>query len=284
MPKTRETVKKRFFLTALLIVCFFLYPAALFAQEALESFEEEYYDFLSLQGLTKRPALNYRTLSDSAWNIAADNENGETPPHPWQNLNLGTKRRLFGEAAFRVYGPELFMSGNTAAPYGQNDGALWQGRGFNASFTGGVRFEGYGVELAFKPRLSFSQNAAFEYITPNYSGAIFAGKAETYGYYGIQGIDAPQRFGDEPFFAWDWGDSEARYTWKTLTVGFGTQAIWLGPAQINPIIHSNNAPSYPKLDFGLRRQRITLPWLGWHIGDIEARTWWGYLSESAWFD
>jgi hypothetical protein len=231
-----------------------------------------------LQGLTQRPYLNYRTLSDSAWQVQ------EGAEHPWQGLNLGTKRNLFAGVFMRIYGPELFMSGNTAAPYGQNDGALWQGRGFNVSLTGGIRFEGYGVELTFKPQLAFSQNAAFDIIQPNYGGSNFADKAEKYGYYGIGGIDAPQRFGDEPFFTFDWGDSEIRYTWKTLTIGFGTQNIWLGPAQLNPIIHSNNAASYPKLDIGLRRQRMTLPRLGWHIGDIELRAWWGYLSESDWFD
>ena len=40
-----------------------------FSQEALKSTEEEYYDFLSLMGITERPSLNYRTLSDSAWEI-----------------------------------------------------------------------------------------------------------------------------------------------------------------------------------------------------------------------
>jgi hypothetical protein len=254
------------------------------AQEALKSVEEDYYDFLSLQGITERPALNYRTLSDSVWRIKPDAETGELPQHPWQNINLGTQRNLFGAVFLRIYGPELFMSFNTAAPYGQNDGALWQGRGFNTSLTGGARLEGYGLELTFKPQLAFSQNLAFDYITPAYSGTNYTGKAESYGYYGVRSIDAPQRFGDSPFFTWDWGDSEIRYTWKTLTVGFGTQAIWLGPAQLNPIIHSNNAPSYPKLDIGLRRQRMTLPWLHWYIGDIETRAWWGYLSESDWFD
>jgi hypothetical protein len=248
------------------------------AQEALKSTEEDYYDFLALHGLTERPALNYRTLSDSIWNIA------ENESHPWQNQNLGARRRLSEHIFLRVYGPDLFTSFNTAAPYGQNDGALWQGKGFNAAFTAGARLEAWGMELTFKPQLAFSQNVDFDYIQPNYSGSNFSGKAEKYGYYGLRIIDAPQRFGDQPFFTFDWGDSEIRYTWKTLTVGFGTQAIWLGPAQLNPIIHSNNAASYPKLDFGLRRQRMVLPWLGWYIGDIELRTWWGYLSESEWFD
>ena len=49
------------------LVCFLIYlllPAILPAQEALKSVEEEYYDFLALQGYTERHALNYRTLSD----------------------------------------------------------------------------------------------------------------------------------------------------------------------------------------------------------------------------
>jgi len=266
----------KLFLIGLLIN--FISSAILPAQEELKSVEEEYYDFLALQGYTKRPTLNYRTMSDSKWNIDEEAE------HPWKGQNFGTFYPLFGNFRFRAYGPELFMSGNTAAPYGQNDGVLWQGRGFNALLKGGVRFEGYGVELTLMPHFAFSQNAAFDYIQPNYYGQNYTDKAEKYGYYGVTSIDAPQRFGYKPFFDWDFGDSEIRYTWRNLTIGFGTQAIWLGPAQLNPIIHSNNASSYPKLDIGLRRQAIITPKRKWHLGDIEVRAWWGYLSESDWFD
>jgi hypothetical protein len=255
------------------------FAVLLYAQKALKSTEEEYYDFLALQGLTERPYLNYRTLSDSAWSI------DEGAVHPWQNLNLGTPRYfLDGRLKLRFYGPELFTSFNTAAPYGQNDGALWQGKGFNTSLTGGIRLEAYGVEATFKPQLSFSQNLDFDYIQPNLAYTNYTNKAASYGYYGIPSVDAPQRFGDEPFFTWDWRDSEIRYSWRTLTIGFGTQPIWLGPAQLNPIIHSNNAASYPKLDLGIRRQAITIPKVNWYIGDIETRIWWGYLSESDFFD
>jgi hypothetical protein len=265
----------RFFYFLFLYLSFSLF---LPAQEALKSVEEEYYDFLALQELAERPALNYRTFSDSVWHV------DENASHLWQEQNLGTWQNILGGFRMRSYGPELFLSVNTAAPYGQNDGVLWQGRGFNALLKGGARFEGYGVELTLMPHFAFSQNAEFDFIQPNYSGPDFQEKAEKYGYYGVWGIDAPQRFGNKPFFDFDFGDSEIRYTWKTLTAGFGTQAIWLGPAQLNPIIHSNNAPSYPKFDIGLRRQPITLPLLNWYIGNIEFRAWWGYLSESDWFD
>lgn len=275
----------------LLLLCIF----SSVAQESLKSTEEEYYNFLSLTGTVNRPTLNYRTLSDSVWTF----NDQSTTNHVWQNNNLGSIFTLFTPETestnrfvkglkqglfLKVYGPEWFNSFNTAAPYGQNDGALWQGKGYNTSLTTGLRLEGYGFEVTFKPQLTFSQNLVFDYITPAYTGDSYTGKADTYGYYGIKYIDAPQRFGNEAFFTFDWGDTELRYTWNTLTIGFGTQAIWLGPAQLNPILHSNNAPSYPKVDIGLRRQPITLPWLDWYIGDIEGRAWWGQLNESDFFD
>lgn len=299
-------------LTAILSASF------LFSQEALKSTEEEYYDFLSLQGIVERPTLGYRTLSDSEWKfiekeVDVVDEDGNPltdeagnkltnlvmPDHPWQKNNLGTKRTLWqgknqGKNCFtrgfdhslklKIYGPEWYNSFNTAAPYGQNDGALWQGKGYNSSLTGGARLEAYGFELTLKPQVSFSQNLSFDYITPNYSGDNYAGKAEKYGYYGVTSVDAPQRFGDSAFWNYDWGDSEIRWTWKTFTTGFGTQAIWLGPARLNPIIHSNNAPSYPKFDIGLRKTAIYMPHFGWNLGDFEARAWWGILNESDYFD
>jgi hypothetical protein len=246
----------------------------IYSQEALKSTEEEYYSLLALRGIIERPYINYRTLSDSVWTLDAET------PHPWQNQNLGKRYNLFGDVFMKIYGPELFMSVNTAAPYGQNDGALWQGKGFNTSFSGGLRLEAYGLELTFKPQLSFSQNLAFEIMQSKYDSEY----GYYWGYNNNVGIDAPQRFGNDPFFTYDWGDSEVRYTWKTLTIGFGTQAIWLGPAQLNPILHSNNAPTYPKLDIGIRKQGITIPGINWYLGEIEFRMWTGYLTESAYFD
>jgi hypothetical protein len=260
-------------------VLFFCLAALSFSQEALKSTEEEYYDFLALQGIISRPTLNYRTLSDSTW-TAPDTKDSTL----WSSAALGTRKTVSDAITYKIYGPEWFNSYNTASPYGQNDGALWQGKGYNSSLTGGARLEAYGWELTLKPQLSFSQNQDFDYITPNYSGSTYAGKGAVYGYYGVQYVDAPQRFGDSSFFTFDWGDTEIRYTKKNITAGFGTQTIWLGPAQLNPIIHSNNAPSYPKFDIGFRKTALFLPFTNWYLGDAEFRGWWGYLSESDYFD
>lgn len=267
-----------------------LLPPLLSAQEALKSAEEEYYDFLSLTGQAERPTLGYRTLSDSEWTITDEN-------HIWAGNNLGTKFTLWenehpAENRFangidqsvkvRIYGPEWYNSYNTASPYGQNDGALWQGKGYNTSFTAGARLEAYGFEVTFKPQLSFSQNKEFDLMD---NSAYYTNKyAYIWGYGNNVGVDAPQRFGDSSFWTYDWGDTEARWSWHTFTVGFGTQSIWLGPAWLNPILHSNNAATYPKVDVGLRKTEIYMPFLGWDLGAVEGRIWTGYLTESDYFD
>jgi len=262
---------RKCFLLALLCLSFPF--SSLFAQEAIKSVEEIYFNFLVLRGLAQRPYLNFRTMSDSVWNIDADLE------HPWHSKRFGTFHPLFGDLRVRIYGPELFMSANTIAPFGQNDGVLWQGRGFNTMFRGGVRIEGHGLELTLVPHFAFSQNAHFDILPPHNESEF----SYFWGYH-VGGVDAPQRFGNRPFFDWDFGDSEIRYTWENISIGFGTQAIWLGPSYLHSILHSNNAPAYPRFDIGLRRQRIILPWLGWDIGEVEARLWVGRLTKSEFFD
>lgn len=308
-----NTMKKPSAFTVFAAALLFFSIGAAYSQEALKSTEEEYFDFLSLLGLTERPALNYRTLSDSVWaiketdtgNTTAEDSDAEAnadskaetinrpekTPHPWQNNNLGTKKTLWKSSAentnwftnglnrsvaLKIYGPEWFNSYNTAAPYGQNDGALWQGKGYNTSLTTGVRLEAYGFEVTVKPQVALSQNLGFE-IMPGVYGS-------EYSYFWAGNIDLVQRYGDSSFWTFDWGDTELRWSWNTFTIGFGFQSPWLGPAWLNPMLGSNNSGTYPKFDIGLRRTKVTLPWLGWYIGDIEGRIWCGKLSESDYFD
>lgn len=297
--------------TSLLVSFLTISITHVFAQEALKSVEEEYYDFLSLTGVVERPTLGYRTLSDSVWTFNEvesfeENEDGtftkvrtpgeESSGHIWKNNNLGTTytlwqpeqqannwfaRGLKQGITARVYGPEWFNSYNTAATYGQNDGALWQGRGYNTALTTGLRLEGYGFELTFKPQVSWSQNKEFEIrkeIYPNpYSYTFASGTV-------YHPIDIVQRYGDTSFWNYDWGDSEVRWTWHTLTFGFGTQNPWLGPAYLNPMLGSNNAGGYLKFDAGLRKTEVKIPFVGWSLGYIEGRIWVGKLEESEYFD
>ena len=276
--------KKLIFKILLLIV-----SNLLFSQEALKSIEEEYYDFLSLDGTIERPTLSYRTLSDSEWYIPDNKE------HIWQNNNLGNTNILFESTnqgtnwftkgfyhglKYKIYGPEWYNSYNTKNPYGQNDGALWQGKGYNTSFSVGARLEGYGFELTLKPQFTFSQNLEFEIMPSNYDSEF----GYYWGYRHNIGVDLPQRFGKKSFTKFNLFESEIRYSWKKFTFGLGYQPIWLGPAYLNPILHSNHSVPYPKFDIGIRKTKVFIPFTDLFIGEIESRIWLGYLSESKFFD
>ena len=298
-------MNKKFIYIISLLFC----STIIYAQEALKSIEEEYYDFLSLYGITERPTLGYRSLSDNEWKFKEitdflENEDGtfskiktqgyDNINNIWLNNNLGKKyiiwepsknidnfllRGLNQNLKVKFYGPEWFNSYNTDVPYGQNDGALWQGVGYNTSFTTGARFEFYGLALTIKPQLTWNQNKNYDYLPGVY------GSPYSYGWAG--GIDLVQRYGDKSFFGYDWGDSEIRYSWYNLTFGFGTQNAWLGPAYLNPMLGSNNAPGYPKFDIGLRKTDVIIPLpksKSLNLGQIEGRIWTGMLSESKYFD
>ena len=288
-----------------LFLIILLSTTLIFSQEALKSLEEEYYDFMALQGLVERPTLGYRTLSDSVWNFVPqtemmENDDGtftkvniagqDSEKNVWKNNNLGTTwtlwnatedgkgtnwftRGFYNGLKAKVYGPEWFNSYNTAVPYGQNDGGLWQGRGYNSSLTGGIRFEGFGFEATFKPQISFSENREFTTLENKYITSW-----DTTG-----NIDVVQRYGDSSFWNFDWGDTEIRWTWHSFTVGFGTQSPWLGPAYLNPMLGSNNAGSYPKVDIGLRKTEIIIPGINLDLGAIEGRVWTGMLKQSEYF-
>lgn len=281
-------MKKLLFIFAVLNLSF------LFAQTSLKSIEEDYLDFLSLDGTVSKKYLGYRTLSDSVYSINND-------IHLWNKVFFANKINLFElnnknnswfsngidkNLKLQIFGPTWFNSYNTSSPYGKNDGALWQGKGYNSSFSIGSRLEALGFELTLKPLLTFSQNSEFAYASPNdaYKNNPYKDKASLYGYYGVHFIDLPQRFGVNPFFTYDWGDTEVRWNFYNFTLGFGTQSIWLGPAKNNPIIHSNNAASYPKFDIGLRKTSLKFCDDKINLGEVEFRIWWGRLSESEYFD
>ena len=276
----------------ILFLAVFFINTLIFSQEILNNSEDKYFDFLSLSGIVEKPTLTYKTLSDSVYIPQTDVN------HPWKDTKFDSDITLFDfdtigsnwfldglekKISLRIYSPQNYSSYNTAAPFGQNEGGLWQGRGFNTAFTTGIRAEGFGFELTFRPQISFSQNKEYDYLVSGYTSAEYKSKARKYGY--VWGAcDAPQRFGETSFWNYDWGDSEIRWSWHTFTLGFGTQSIWLGPATQNPVLHSNNAASYPKFDVGLRKTAVIIPKLNWNLGYIEGRIWLGKLEESDYFD
>jgi len=158
--------------------------------------------------------------------------------------------------------PVLFTSINPDVPMGGDDGSLWQGRGLNSSLKGGARWAENGFELTLAPELDFSQNLAYSTLNGN-------------GDYGW-GLDRVQRYSKSPLVHLDFGDSEIRYRWNGWTAGLGSQSLWLGSAQRQAVLLSDNAGGFPHLDLGTAGM---MP-VSWLWGSFEGHLLWGGLYNS----
>jgi len=243
---------KRVLLFAIVLII----PMIVWAGTPLKGYEEEYFSFLALIGKAQRSYLAYRTLSNNEYS----NENGF-----WDDSHLvKTKNNL------TLYGPDVFVSYNTARPYGQNDGSLWQGVGFNARARLGLSYKAGFFSVNLRPEFDFSENR--EYQTMN----------NQFQYYWKTGslLDKPQRFGGSSFVNFSPGDAEVRLTFGSFTFAAGYSELWTGPTCLNSILHSNNAPTYPRLDIGLDNIKLDIPWTDIPMGTFEAHYDLGILKNS----
>jgi hypothetical protein len=92
------------------------------------------------------------------------------------------------------------------------------------------------------------------------------------------GLDRLQSYGSGFYQTFGWGQSEVRLRYGGFTIGFGTENLKLGPAEIQNIILSNNASGFPLLDIGTDGPIST--WLG----SFDARFFWGQTQLSQWYD
>jgi len=172
------------------------------------------------------------------------------------------------ETYFALAPLKVFTSFNSAYDYGQNDGALWQGRGINGTFSSGFIVKTEYLELSFIPLVWFSQNLDYE-IMPSVT-------ENEYGYIS-GGIDFPQRMGPDSIFAFSWGESVLRLNWKVLTLGIGTETLVAGPGAYNQLLFSGNAEGFPHIDLGINN------WIT-RAGRIDYSLIWGLLDESSFYD
>ena len=231
---------------------------------------EDYARVLGLLGLAAPQSFLIRPLP-------AQRLFAEVPDsgHPWAAASV---RPRDSSAGLRVEPGQLLVATNSAFPWGQNDGALWQGKGLSALLTGGMGYRAGILDITIAPALVWAQNDDFvlsPFIPPPASSPF------AYPYHRDTGgvrIDWPQRFGDAAVTRLDPGQTQVRLTWRSLLVSAGTNDQWWGPGIRNAIILGNNAPGIPHALIGTAR-----PIDIW-IGHLDARLEWGRLTESEFFD
>ncbi len=208
-------------------------------------------------GITLHPSIISAYAPDSS--LKNDIWDGK-----FEYLNLDNKR-------IQVLDPSWSASFNSKYPRGYNDGAQWQGKGFNSALNFGVTGRIGILHYTFAPVVYMAQNKAYTIVENSAARNEFA-------YPFAHNIDWVQRYGNEPLYAFHPGQSEVRLVYKKATIGVSTQNMTWGPSQFNPILMSVNAGGFPHIDLGTNAPVNT------SIGDVEFKSYWGILKESKYFD
>ena len=179
------------------------------------------------------------------------------------NQDRGSKlasAQVLGGTELLLLPATTLESYNTNFPYGDDDGALWQGRGLSGITRAGAEIAWAWGSIKLDPEWWFAQNLSYDYVV---------GKGQKpYGDYSW-GLDRLQAYGAGFYQNFDWGQSEARLRYGGLALGFGTENFRLGPAEIQNIIMSDNASGFPLLDLGTDGPIATA------FGAFDARLFWG---------
>ena len=229
----------------------------------------DYVRFLELQGQLVAGPYMFRGYT-TQYDLSSQRADSA---HVW-SARLRLRSRVESVPGIRVVTltPETEIKYNSSYPRSYNDGVVWAGRGFSGTFTGGVEVRWGPATGTFLPTVYFVQNRDFE-TEP----IRFLARSE-FAYPWTPNIDFPQRFGDDAFGDFDWGQSGVRIDLGGFTAAFSNESMWWGPAVWNPILMSSTAGGFPHVDVGTAHP------VDIGIGKFEVRSMWGRLSESDYFD
>src|SRR5690625_4798512 len=186
-----------------------------------------------------------RPYSLFTYRNAVRNRNSEAG---WWNRNLNASRiELPGNIEFGVYPFRLQNTLNSSLPMAENNEAAWYGSGSNTEFRGGLWITSDYFTFSIQPHLVWQQNKDFSYprrVLRDGDGNVRYIAERT----GAElRIDAPFRFGPDPYWTYDWSYSSARVHYKELELGVSTEPLWWGPGHRNALSMSNNAPGFPQV-------------------------------------
>lgn len=221
---------KYFFILILLIV---FTPEYLFGQTdvTFDTSDEYYLRILQITGMSE-------DQSSHLIRPYSFNSSSFTPPIQTKlEYNRESYFRFSERSGINFFEPVWFQSYNTSLPRGVNDGALWQGRGYNTAISAGVKGIFGPLHVRFRPIIGLAQNLSYDL------GPYPSFNEQNYSYR-LTRIDYVQRYGDSSYKWANLGDSSVELRGYGLRTGFSNQRVWTGPAVYNPLIYGYNAPGF----------------------------------------
>lgn len=158
---------------------------------------------------------------------------------------------------------------NSNHPDGINDGVLIPARGYQTMISGGL-FAKYSIlSIQLKPEFVYAQNTTYEGFQDKHPDNVWA------KYYRIlNGIDTPEKFGNEPYSKAFWGQSSVRLTYRGISLGISNENLWWGPGMHNSLLMTNNAPGFKHITLNTTKPIHTI------IGSFEGQIVGGQLNSS----
>ncbi|NQZ75641.1 MAG: hypothetical protein HRT61_05950 [Ekhidna sp.] len=207
--------------------------------------------------ITYLPSIvnNYQVDSALSWDI-------------WEGkFDISSKKNQ----SFQILDPSLRFAYSSSYVDTYNDGAVWEGKGISSSINFGFQGRKGFLSYTFAPVVFYAQNQDF-YVAPS------PFNKNEFSYPFERKIDWVERYGNSSLNKFHFGQSELRLTYRKVSLGLSTQNFMLGPAQVAPILMSNNAGGIPHIDFGSARPYAT------KLGQLEYKIFWGLMNESDFFD
>ena len=226
---------------------------------------ERYLRALSVAGIVRPIAWGLRGFdADAVAKFTGDSLHAE---HPWRGL---LSKSLSRRAAF---GGAVYASSNAGFAWGSNDGAMWQGRGFNGAAGAAASIRLWRLSAVAAPIAFAAQNASFSTLPPvvasasPFSDALFPTI-----------VDLPQRMGGSAYARLDPGESSARLHLPVIDLGISTASIGWGTGEAFPAIFGANAGGFPRVFLETSGRGLRIP----GIGRVKAQYILGRLDQSRW--
>lgn len=231
---------------------------------------EDYYRRLQLMGkLDSSISFSIRPLSAEA--LKQDNIYDPDGSLALESLlkQAGPIRFANGKGVFQILPFSWQQQFNSHHPYGWNDGAMIPAKGYQTLLSGGFIAKFGPLSIQLKPEFVYAQNASFESFGANLS---IAELGSYYSNYNL--IDNPERFGNQSYSKFSWGQSSIRLTFGPASLGLSNENLWWGPGVRNSLMMSNNAAGFKHLTLNTVKPVKT------YIGSFEAQIIGARLEES----
>jgi hypothetical protein len=154
---------------------------------------------------------------------------------------------------------------NANGHHPDRDGAVWQGKGFTASLTGGFNASIGPLEAVFQPLAFITENRAY---SPTNLAPVPADFRDPF--WG-QAIDLPYRFGRSAYASLEPGESIVQVSYFGAAVGATTRSQHWGPAHFYPLVMGTEGPAFPRVFVEVTRfpLRIADATANWQVGFLE---------------